>query len=235
MMASASIGDNKYKGGFGKIALVAKTPDLRGCCGNVIKFSYVISAPLHMKGFREFWANEENTGKIFVTFDLLIHLAVWITAIILEIWINAQESKGPAMLSELAMVSLWSLIVSLSGIFVAQCFAMWPGGQDIGKLYATTYGAIVGGAYTSIIMSILWAVQSVGWAAMAAQYSDDPELDDDLKSQRHAVLWAIALKICAVVTLEKNASFWGPCVIDDAKEIEEKNAPYKSQNGLMDA
>tara|TARA_Y100000389_G_scaffold184361_1_gene202728 strand:- start:1 stop:735 length:735 start_codon:yes stop_codon:yes gene_type:complete len=206
-----------------------KLPDVLGCCGNWIKFSYVISAPLHMKGFFQFWAKDHKYAfldRLAVTFDLLIHLAAWLVALILEIWATAQEDRGHAMLAELNMVALWSLIVALSGILVAQAFAMYPGGQEAGKLFPTTYGVIVGGAYSSIIFSVLWMIMSTGWAALANQYGDGANLDDHLKSQRHAVMWTIALKTCAVVTLKKNASFWGPCVIDDLKEEQEKAQQY---------
>tara|TARA_B110000208_G_scaffold145500_1_gene175515 strand:+ start:190 stop:921 length:732 start_codon:yes stop_codon:yes gene_type:complete len=211
-----------------------KVPDIVGCCNNMFKFSYVISAPLHMKGFWEFWAHNHKYAfldRVAVTFDLLIHLGVWFIALALEIWANTQENRGPDMLAELNMVSLWSLIVALSGILVAQAFAMTSGGQEAGKLFPTTYAAIVGGAYTSIIMSILWTIQSASWAAMVTQYSDHADLDDNLKSQRHVVLWTIALKTCAVVTLKKNADFWGPCVTDARKESDEKTAQYIKDSG----
>ena len=149
-----------------------------------------------------------------------------------RIWANAQENRGHAMLAELNMVSLWALIVAICGIGLAQFFAMMGGGQEAGKLFPTTYAAIVGGAYTSIIMSILWTIQSTGWAAMAAQYTDGEDLDDNLKIQRHAVLWCIALKTCAVVTLKKNADFWGPCVIDDMKQEQEKATQFYKTNNL---
>ena len=45
-------------------------------------------------------------------------------------------------------------------------------------------------------------------------------------------MWSLALKTCAVVTLQKNASFWGPCVIDDMKEQAEKTAQYYKENGM---
>lgn len=213
-----------------------KTPDLYlGCFSNKLKFSYVISAPLHMKGFWEFWAKDHKYAfldRMAVTADLLIHLAAWFVPLFLEIWANSQSNRGHPMLSELNMVSLWALIVALCGIGLAQFFAMMAGGQEAGKLFPTTYAAIVGGAYTSIIMSILWIIQSTGWAAMAAQYSEDPDLDDNLKVQRHAVLWCIALKTCAVVTLKKNADFWGPCVSDPVKEAQEQTVQYYNQNGM---
>ena len=212
-----------------------KLPDFLGCCGNLFKFSYVISAPLHMKGFWEFWAKDHKyafADRVAVTFDLLIHLAAWFVALGLEIWANSQENRGHAMLAELNMCSLWALIVALAGIVIAQLFAMMGGGQEAGKLFPTTYAAIVGGAYTSIIYSILWMIMSNGWAALAAQYEDHPDLDDNLKSQRHVVLWAIALKTCAVTTLKKNAEFWGPCTVDDNKEAVEKTAQYYRQNGM---
>ena len=212
-----------------------KLPDFLGCCGNMFKFSYVISAPLHMKGFFEFWAKDHKYAfldRVAVTFDLLIHLAAWFVALGLEIWANTQENRGTEILAELNMVALWCLIVALSGILVAQAFAMMAGGQEAGKLFPSTYGVIVGGAYSSIMFSLLWLIYSVSWPAMVAQYSDHPDHDDNLKSQRHVTMWALALKTCAVVTLKQNAAFWGPCVIDESKETQEKTAQYYRENGM---
>ncbi len=43
----------KWTTGFPKAML--DVPGFKGCCGGFMKFSYVVSAPLHMKGFFEFW------------------------------------------------------------------------------------------------------------------------------------------------------------------------------------
>tara|TARA_Y100000768_G_scaffold20851_1_gene14258 strand:+ start:2896 stop:3120 length:225 start_codon:yes stop_codon:yes gene_type:complete len=43
----------KWTTGFPKGIL--DVPSFKGCCGGFFKFSYVVSAPLHMKGFFEFW------------------------------------------------------------------------------------------------------------------------------------------------------------------------------------
>ena len=215
------------------VVLVKQIEENTGCgTGGWAKFSYVISGPLHMKGIWAFWKSN-NVGwpdKVAVVIDLLFHLTLWIAALVLEIATNAADNRGPPMLAELNMVALWSLIAAFLGILVAQIFAMCGRGQEVGRLFPSTYGAIVGGAYTSIIMSILWTIQSVGWAAMAAQYADNEDVGDDLKWQRHAVLWGIALKTCAVVTLSKNASFWGPCTTNEAKEIQEQNAVAMAAN-----
>ena len=211
-----------------------KMDEFLGCFGNRLKFSYVISAPLHMKGFFQFWAKNHKYAvidRVAVTFDLVIHLAAWIAALVLDIWANAQDNRGSEILQEVNMVALWSLIVALSGILVAQFFALTAGGQEAGKLFPSTYGVIVGGAYTSILFSFMWLMHSFTWAALVNQYSDS-SLGEDLKQQRHAVMWTLALKVCAVVTLEKNASFWGPCTIDEKKEAEEKTAQYYKENGL---
>ena len=211
-----------------------KLPDILGCCGNMFKFSYVISAPLHMKGFWEFWATDKATwaDRIAVTVDLFTHLALWITALVLEIWCNAQSHKGSGMLAELQGAALWGLIVALIGIAIAQIFAMTGGGQEAGKLFPTTYAAIVGGAYASIVFSILWTVQSAGWTAMTTQYDDDASLDDALKRQRQCMLWALALKIIAVVALVKNSDFWGPCTTDSGKEAKEQAALHMKTMGV---
>ena len=179
---------------------------------------------------RASWAD-----RIAVTIDLLVHLALWFVALALEIWVNTQSHKGHALLSELAMASLWGLIVALIGIVIAQIFAMTAGGQEAGRLFPTTYGAIVGGAYASITFSILWCITQVlpgVFEAMSLQYVDDPANDDALKVQRHMVLWAMALKIVAVVTLAKNASFWGPCVVDEQQSAADQKAQYMKQMGV---
>ena len=225
----------KWTTGFPKGML--DVPGFKGCCGGFLKFSYVVSAPLHMKGFFEFWESSRASwaDRIAVTIDLLVHLALWFVALGLEIWINTQSHKGHALLSELAMASLWGLIVALIGIVIAQIFAMTAGGQEAGRLFPTTYGAIVGGAYASIVFSILWALTQVMVAPeFSAQYTDTgPGSDDDaLKIQRHFVLWAMSLKIVAVVTLAKNASFWGPCVVDEMQSAADQKNQYMKQMGV---
>ena len=225
----------KWTTGFPKGML--DVPGFKGCCGGFLKFSYVVSAPLHMKGFFEFWESSRASwaDRLAVTIDLFVHLALWFTALGLEIWVNAQSHKGHALLSELAMSSLWALIVALIGIVIAQIFAMTAGGQEAGRLFPTTYGAIVGGAYASIVFSILWALTQVMVAPeFSAQYTDTgPGSDDDaLKLQRHMVLWAMSLKIIAVVTLAKNASFWGPCVVDEQQSAVDQKNQYMKQMGV---
>lgn len=131
------------------------------------------------------------------------------------------------------MASFWALLVALIGIVIAQVFAMTAGGQEAGRLFPTTYAAIVGGTYASIAFSILWAITQVSvWPALSTQYVDAPELDDNLKQQRHAVLWAMTLKIIAVVCLAKNASFWGPCVVDEHQSAADQKAQYMKQMGV---
>jgi len=222
----------KWSTGFPKGIL--DVPGFKGCCGGFMKFSYVVSAPLHMKGFFEFWESSRASwaDRLAVTIDLLVHLALWFTALALEIWVNSQSHKGGGFLSELAMASLWALITALIGIVIAQIFAMTAGGQEAGRLFPTTYGAIVGGAYASIVFSIMWAIHSAAWTAMTDQYEDDPSHDDALKLQRHMVLWAMSLKIIAVVTLAKNASFWGPCVVDENQSAADQKSQYMKQMGV---
>jgi hypothetical protein len=223
----------KWTTGFPKAML--DVPGFKGCCGGFLKFSYVVSAPLHMKGFFEFWESSRASwaDRIAVTIDLFVHLALWFVALALEIWVNTQTHKGHALLSELAYASLWGLIVALIGIVIAQVFAMTAGGQEAGRLFPTTYAAIVGGAYASITFSILWCITQVQvWPELSAQYVDAPGLDDSLKIQRHMVLWAMALKFVAVVTLAKNASFWGPCVVDENQSAADQKSQYMKQMGV---
>ena len=211
-----------------------KVPEIIGCCGNFVKFSYVISAPLHMKGFWEFWGKEHSYAfldRLAVSCDLIIHLALWFIALGLEIWANAQDHRGPSILAEVANASLWTLIVAISGILVAQLFAMTSGGQEAGKLFPTTFAAIVGGAYASILFSVIWILSSPTWTQMNVQYTMEGTegVDDHLKMQRQYMLWTMALKTFAVVTLKKNADFWGPCVIDSNREAEEKSFQIKKE------
>lgn len=201
-----------------------------------VKFSYVVSAALHMKGFFQFWEMERTyyvVDKLFVTLDLFSHLACWVAPLVLEWMLQYKDNKGSELLAEVCQVSFWALIVAWAGIILASLFAL--AGQEVGKLFPSTYAAIVGGAYTSIVMSLIWLLQSASWTAMTAQY-EDSSLGDDLKIQRHYVLWALALKICGVVCLKQNAAFWGPAIVDKEKEDEEKKKQfYKENPQLLDA
>lgn len=214
---------------------VLHIPGFKGCCAGFMKFSYVISAPLHMKGFFAFWESDRATwaDQIAVTTDLILHLATWFIALTLEIWCNMEKLRGHALLAELQTASLWGLIAALIGIVVAQLFAMTSGGQEVGRLFPTTYAAIVGGAYASIAFSLLWAITQVSvWPELSLQYQDDNANDNALQVQRQCMLWALALKIVAVVTLKKNASFWGPCTIDMAEENADRKSQYMKNMGI---
>ena len=182
--------------------------------------SYIISAPLHMEGIDEFWTKGRWPDRLAVFADFLLHLAFWVTAFVLEIWCVNQDHRGSKMLVEIGDASMWALSAALIGIVIAQFFAMFNGGQESGRLFAATYGTIVGGTYASIVFSIMWGVYSAtSWAAMIAQYGEGDHLDDNLKVQRQVMLWSMALKIIAVATLTKNADFWGPAVKSEEAQV----------------
>ena len=193
-------------------------PELTGCCGGWLKLSYIISAPLHFKGFAEFWGSKAVgcANKLAVTFDLVFHLAFWVTPLIMEIW-AAYLNKGGFWLKEVQAASMWALITALIGLLIAQVFAMLWGGQDAGRLFPSTYGLIVGGGYASIAFNCLYVVLATqsGWAAYTA--SDD-DANDELAQLRKQTLWTIMLKFLAVTTAKQNAAFWGPCAPDVTEE-----------------
>ena len=195
-------------------------PELTGCCGGWLKLSYVISAPLHFKGFAEFWGSKSVgcTNKLAVTFDLVFHLGFWVVPLIMEIWGNGLN-KGPFLVKELYAASMWSLITVWVGIVIAQVFAFW--GQDVGRLYPSTYGLIVGGANASILFSVLYYMQAVAGAVPGFTDTDD-DAHNEMAQLRKQTLWTIVLKFIAVATLKQNAAFWGPCSTDVVKEKQEQ-------------
>jgi hypothetical protein len=195
-------------------------PETLGCCNGGLKFSYVISAPLHMNGFFDFWGDEDvgPLGKFVVSCDLVFHVAFWLIPLIIE-FSAAGHDKGSFVIKELQAASLWSLVVALCGMFIAQVFAMLAGGQPAGRLFPSTYGLIVGGAYASIIFSILYIQAAMGtWAEYTA--SDDDS--NEVAQMRKLALWGLVFKALAVVTLKQNAAFWGPCSTDVMKENEDR-------------
>ena len=104
-----------------------------------------MSAPLHKQGFFEFWGNPDLNiaDKFAVVCDLVLHLCFWLIPFAFELWASLEKDRGNYLAQELQMASLWSLIVALIGILIAQIFGLME--QDHGKLYATTYAAIIGG------------------------------------------------------------------------------------------
>jgi len=208
-------------------------PDFTGCCGGGFKLSYIVSAPLHMKGIWQFWFSD-NAGwldKIAVLFDLVIHLSLWIAPLIMEIWGSGMDKpKGgdSFLVKELQAASMWALITAWIGIFIAQVFAFW--GQDAGRLYPTTYGLIVGGTYASVIFSFLYIQYAMGtWPGYTAT---DDDSKDQLAALRKIMLWSVALKLLAVTTLKQNAAFWGPCSTDVVKEQAEQLAQTQKEYGV---
>ena len=202
------------------------TPELSGCCGGWFKFSYIISAPLHFKGFGEFWASAKAgfLEKTFVTADLVFHLAFWIVPIVMEIW-AAYLNKGTFILKEIQAASMWALLTAFIGVLIAQLFAMVWGGQDAGRLFPSTYGLIVGGAYASITFSAIYVIMATGtWAEYVAT---DDDRHNELAQLRKQTLWAIVLKFLAVTTAKQNAAFCGPCSPDVVEEQQKMLADSK--------
>lgn len=204
-------------------------PDLshyKGCVGGKWKTSYVISAPLHPKGIWEFWSKNKEYKWLERTCSLVdvgIHLALWSVPLFMEIW-GMSINKGNFATKELQLGSMWSLITALIGLIFAQLFALM--GQETGKLFPTTYAAIIGGGYASIIFSILYIQQSMSGAF--PEYTDNNDLGDKITYLRHTMLWGLVLKICAVVCAQKNANFWGPATTDTYKERQEQLDQWKS-------
>ena len=84
---------------------------------------------------------------------------------------SLQSNRGTYIHQELQMGSLWCLIVALIGILIAQLFGLME--QDVGKLYATTYAAIIGGGIASIIFSVLYFSNGGDWLLLPTS-PDDP-------------------------------------------------------------
>lgn len=199
---------------------------LNGCCNGILKFAYIVSAPLHQKGFFEFWANPDLNiaDKFAVAFDLVLHLCFWFVPFGFELWMSLQTDRGSNINQELQMGSLWCLVVALIGILVAQLFGLME--QDAGKLYATTYAAVIGGGVASIIFSGMYFVSGGAWL-MAPTSPDNP-----VTTFRFMVYWCIALKTLAVVTASQNAAFWGPCKTQSEKMAEAAAASAASATSV---
>ena len=206
-----------------------QVPELSGCCGGWWKFSYIVSAPLHFKGFGEFWASEKNgvLNKLAVTCDLVFHLAFWVVPLVMEIW-GAYLNKGTFWHKEIQAASMWALITALIGILIAQLFAMIWGGQDAGRLFPSTYGLVVGGGYASIAFSCLYVLLATS-AAWPAYILTDDDANDELAQLRKQTLWGIMLKFLAVTTAKQNAAFWGPCSPDVTEEQAKMLAESKTK------
>ena len=187
-----------------------------------------------MKGFFEFWESSRASwaDRIAVTIDLLVHLALWFVALALEIWVNTQSHKGHALLSELATPACGPSSSRSSASHRADLRddRRWPGGgpplpNDLRRHRRRRLRV-------DRLQHPLGITQVQVWPELSAQYVDAPGLDDALKIQRHMVLWAMALKFVAVVTLAKNASFWGPCVVDENQSAADQKSQYMKQMGV---
>ena len=222
---------------FNKVGTIlpGKLPDLpnfKGCCNGWFKLSYVISAPLHMKGVWEFWFKERRypiTEKVAVSADLVIHLALWFVPLVLEAYAFGQN-MGHFHTKELQLASFWALITAIIGIVVAQVFAIFSGGQEAGRLFPSTYAAIVGGGYASILFTFLFIQYSM---VATPEYIASKDHDNKFTILRHIYLWSLVLKTVAVTCLKKNADFWGPCTTDVVKEKQEQWEQFKSSKGMV--
>jgi len=185
--------------------------------GGCLNFSYAISAMLHPANIYRSFRSQSGFEQFFVVVDLILHLAVWITAIIMEIWIFGQEHRGARKYEEIGSAAFWTLLLAFGGVLITQ-LANWmaAGNAVIGSAYPTTIAMITGGGVASAAFSAITYVLAMQDGEYASthdatkHFHNAYDKDDKLCTTRQLLLWLIALKLIAVATVKANAAYRTP-------------------------
>ena len=174
---------------------------------------YVVSALMH-KDVSDLYSSPWDTGMAVA--DLVLHLALWTFALILEIAFRAKVPKTDRF-EELAALSMWTLILALTGIALSVVFnVVSKFTLPFGGLYPFVTVAIEGGALVSAIASGTYYLIAMleysnnadgvgsgnateGLSAFATETGTD--------ALRPSLIYLVALKLLAVYMVKTNGKF----------------------------
>lgn len=178
----------------------------RQCCA--FNISYIVSAPLHYQGFYQFWYAADCIGQIVAFVDVLLHVLLWVAALVLDCWIVSIDNLGHQWMRELQIGALVCLGIALFGLLVAQVLGVL--GQPAGKSWPSTVGLIMGGGAASAVFTLMFCL-SFSFAVPALLDATDPLADPPYVTVRHCALASLPIKIFALATARANIDFWGSC------------------------
>ena len=172
------------------------------------KVSYVVSGVL--KGHED--RQLGYADGIFAVVDVVVHLALWVAAFILELVVRNQEHHGPRVYIELATASVCTLSTALGGVLVSVFIALM--GLKPGSLYPFVCSAITMGGLASAIFSILYYLVAMSDDTTKSHFHDESttyftaeHVDDSFVTIRQLTLWLVAIKLLAVGMAQANMKY----------------------------
>ena len=144
--------------------------------------------------------------------DLVLHVGLWIVALVLEIVIRTREHRGARVYEEVGTAALATLGISLGGVALSVLVGAMADLKH-GSLYPSIVSAITAGGTASAVFSAMYwltAVQDMNYMSHkepTKTFFSADHADDELVTTRQLLLWLVALKLLAVGTVRANMRF----------------------------
>lgn len=178
-------------------------------CGGKLNMSYIVSAPLHYEGFDDFWTSASCIGQMAAFTDMLMHVLLWVVVLTIDIMMYSYDPVGDGdtkiFMREIQAGVITSTCLVWVGLFLAIIFGIL--GQPAGKAFPSTVAFVLGGAFASILFSLVYVILLVNWTE--AMTSTDT--GRYFMTLRQLSLWSLGLKSVAFYYAKANIDFHGAC------------------------
>ena len=182
--------------------------------------SYLVSAPLAHRGAPFFWAASHWGGKLVALIDLLFHVCLWVSIVVLDSWIMVLPNRdaddplkheiGDEFAKEIQFAASLCNYLFLGGLFLSLIFG-WAG-QMHGSAWPTQIVFTLGMGMASLLFTLLYAVKLMMMTGDGVNGNWNIVKETPEVTVRQMTLWLVFLKVLAITMMKSNKEFWGPAI-----------------------
>jgi hypothetical protein len=182
--------------------------------------SYLVSAPLSHRGAPFFWAAANWGGKLVALIDLLFHVCLWVSIVVIDSWIMVLPNRdaddalkheiGDEFAKEIQFAASLCNYLFLGGLVLSLIFG-WAG-QMHGSAWPTQIVFTLGMGMASLLFTLLYALKLMMMTGDGVNGNWNIVKETPEVTVRQMTLWLVFLKVLAITMMKANKEFWGPAL-----------------------
>lgn len=182
--------------------------------------SYLVSAPLAHRGAPFFWAAANGGGRLVALVDLLFHVCLWASIVVLDSWIMVLPNRdaddalkheiGDEFAKEIQFAASLCNYLFLGGLVLSIVFG-WLG-QMHGSAWPTQIVFTLGMGMASLLFTLLYALKLMMMTGDGVNGNWNTVKETPEVTVRQMTLWLVFLKVLAITMMKANKEFWGPAI-----------------------
>jgi len=182
--------------------------------------SYLVSAPLAHRGAPFFWAAANWGGRLVAIIDLLFHVCLWVSIVVIDSWIMMLPNRdaddalkheiGDEFAKEIQFAASLCNYLFLGGLVLSLIFG-WAG-QMHGSAWPTQIVFTLGMGMASLLFTLLYALKLMMMTGDGVNGNWNIVKETPEVTVRQMTLWLVFLKVLAITMMKANKEFWGPAL-----------------------